>query len=111
MEHKKTSDQIKEDLSVVDLFKKAFYTGVGAIFMTEEAIRHTLSEMKLPQEVMKTILKNAEKGKQDIFEIIRSEFHKVLGKYDIPKEIETMLHKHDIEVTIRLSPKSPKKET
>ena len=105
MEHKKTLDQSKEDLSVVDLFKKAFYTGVGAIFMTEEAVRQTLSDMKLPQEVMKTIVKNAEKGKQEIFDIIRSEFRKVLSKYDLSKEIEAILKNNDIEIKIRFSPK------
>ena len=88
------------ELSFTDLFKKAFFTGIGAVFMTEEAIRQTLTDLKLPQEMMKGVLKNAQRGKEEVLDIFRNEFHKVLERYDLSKEISKFLESHDVEVKV-----------
>jgi len=90
----------------VDLFKKAFYTGVGAIFMTEEAIRLNLKELKLPQEIMKGVLENAQKGKEEILAIVRSELHKAIQQCDLASEMGRFLKDHDVHVHVRFTPKS-----
>lgn len=95
----------KEDLKFRDVFKKAFYTGVGAIFMTEEAIRQTLGEMKLPQDLMKSVIKNAQRGKKEVLDVVRNELHKVLQKFDISKEISRILETYDVQINVHFTPK------
>lgn len=100
----KESIQTKEE-SLVDVFKKAFFTGVGAIFMTEEAIRNTLSEMSLPQEAIKMIMKNAQKGKEEVMEMMGREIRKVMEKVDIPSEFKKFLEDHTVSIEIKFKKK------
>lgn len=95
----------KDELNVVDYFKKAFYGGIGALFMTEEAIRQILGELKLPQEIMKTIVKNAQKGKAEVLSVFRQEFHEAMKKINISNELGSFLENHDVHIDIRFGPK------
>ena len=95
-----------DESSFADLFKKAFYTSVGAVFMTEEAIRLNLKELKLPQEIMKGVLKNAQKGKEDVLAIVRNELHKVIQQFDLASEMGRFLRDHDVEIKVRFTPKA-----
>lgn len=95
----------KED-SLVDVFKKAFFTGVGAIFMTEEAIRNTLSEMSLPQEVIKVVMKNAQRGKEEVMGIFQSEIQRMIEKVDFPAEVSKFLETHEMQINVKFSPKN-----
>lgn len=91
----------KKDESLVEVFKKAFFTGVGALFMTEEAIRSTLSDMSLPQEVIKMVMKNAQKGKEEVMVIIGKEIRKVMERVDFSSELRKFLADHTVHIEIK----------
>jgi len=94
-----------ENKEEIGFFKKALFTGVGAFFMTEETIRQGLGELKLPQEFAKAVLKNAQKGKDEVLGIFRNEFHKVMQKYDVAAEMGKFLREHDMHVNIHFTRK------
>ncbi|MBI4040608.1 MAG: hypothetical protein HY390_01945 [Deltaproteobacteria bacterium] len=100
--------EVNEDAKFGDIFKKAFYTGFGALFMTEAAIRSTFSELRLPQDVLKSVLSQAQKGKEEVFAILRSELANVFSKINVSKEMEKFLERHEMHVHIEFKAKTPR---
>ena len=47
-----------------DVVNKALVTGVGAVFMTEEGIRSAVSDMRLPKDVARGLVQQAEVTKK-----------------------------------------------
>ena len=92
--HKRSSE---EGLRLGDVAKKAFYTGLGALFMTEETVRGVLSEMKVPKDVL---LENFKKTKQDFLQLITREVHIAISRLDIPAELRKFLESHTVHINI-----------
>ena len=84
-----------EIASLTDLAKKAFYTGLGAIFLTEETVRNVLSDVKVPKEAL---VENIKKAKQDFVHILSGEIRNVLSKIDVSKEIQKLLETHSLHI-------------
>lgn len=93
----------KENLKISDLAKKVISVGVGAAFMTEEAVKSTLADLSLPKDVLSGLISQAKEGKKDFVDNIKSEFKSYLNKVDLTKEIDKVLEKYDIEVNAKLS--------
>ncbi len=84
----KKSDVIQDDkISVTELAKKVFYTGLGALFVTEETVRNALSDVKLPKEA---IAQNFQKTKEEFLAILSKEIRHIF-------ENNTISIKADIE--------------
>ena len=91
-----------------DLAKRALTTGIGAVFMSEDALRGSLAEMKLPKEAMGYVVAQADKTKKEIVAAIARETRHFLSKLEMEKVLARVLSGTTIEIQtrIRLLPKA-----
>ncbi|MBI2027197.1 MAG: hypothetical protein HYS98_05285 [Deltaproteobacteria bacterium] len=103
-EHSKKKTEVgqEEGLRLGDVAKKAFYTGLGALFMTEETVRNLVSEMKVPKDAL---LENFKKTKQDFFHLITREVHQAISRLDIPNELQKFLETHSVHINAEFKKK------
>jgi hypothetical protein len=105
----------EKDSKLGDVLKKIVSTGIGAAFMTEEAIKERLGDIPLPKDVLNQILGQAKGARAEFVGTIKSEIKGILGSVDISKEIDKVISNYDIEVnaTFKFKPKKsspPKKK-
>ena len=98
----------EKDSGFSEAIKRVVSIGVGAAFMTEDAIKSFLSEFQLPKDIVSGIQKNARSAKADFLEMIREELSKKFEKVDGRKFLDELLEKYDVEVKATFSFK-PKK--
>lgn len=93
---------------VQDMLRKAVVAGIGAVFMTEEGIRQTLKELKLPKEVIGFILGQAEKSKDELMRVLSEELRRFFESAQLRQELIKVLSQVTIEVKaeVRLKPES-----
>jgi hypothetical protein len=108
------SEDLKE--RAADLMKKVLTVGVGTLFLTEEALRGLVSELKLPREMLTGILESAGKTKNDFLQSLsRDVLSRVTEKLDPQALMQEFMEKNEInlQVKVTFSPKksgSPKDE-
>lgn len=96
-----------------EMIKRVMSVGLGAAFMTEESIRNALGDIKLPKEVVGTILQSANRSKEEFLNKIGNETIKLISKIDFVKEASRFVEEHkfhivaDIEV-VRKDPTAAK---
>lgn len=83
---------------VAELIRKVMTLGLGAAFMTEEAIRSQLSEVKLPKDVINTILQGANKSKEELVQRVGNETMRLISKIDIVKEVARFAETHKFKI-------------
>lgn len=86
-------------LRLGDALKKLVTTGLGAAFMTEESIRNYLSDLKLPKEVVNTVLQSAAKSKEELMSRVGNEIIKVVQKIDFVKEASRFVEEHKFKIS------------
>jgi hypothetical protein len=82
-----------------DAFKKVLTTGITAAFMTEEAIRSRVSELKLPKETLHMLLSGASKSKDDLMNRVSGEVIRIINKIDFVKEASRFVEEHKFKIT------------
>lgn len=87
-------DDSKKSGFVGETFKKLFMAGLSAAFMTEEHIRNYLGEVKLPKEVLATLLQGAAKSKEEIVNRVGKEVINIFRKIDFVKEASKFAEDH-----------------
>lgn len=89
-----------------DVVNKALVTGVGAVFMTEEGIRNAVSDMRLPKDVARSVVAQAEVTKKEMFRIVGREVRTFLEQSNISQAIAGALADTTVEITttIRFKP-------
>ena len=85
--------------SSFDLVKKLISAGVGAAFMTEESIRSYLGELKLPKDVLGTLLQGAQKSKDELMDRVGNEIIKIVQKIDFVREASRFVEEHKFRIT------------
>lgn len=105
-------DESGERPKFSEMMKGLAMGGLATYFMTEDAIRGYLKEMKLPKELAAALLENASKKKDDLYGLMVKEFGKVLSKVDVSQEVSKFLERHHISVEAKVSfePKAGIKE-
>ncbi|MFT6071278.1 MAG: polyhydroxyalkanoate synthesis regulator phasin [Bacteriovoracaceae bacterium] len=96
-----TKKDEKEGLG--DVIKKVVSIGVGAAFMTEEAVRGIVKDLPLPKEIVTGLIENAKGARTEFTAGIQEEVRKHLSKVDPKQMLETLLDGYDIEVKANLS--------
>lgn len=94
---------------VAEAVNRILLTGVGTIFLTQEAVKGLLGEVKLPKELINALLENASKQKQEFFQILAREAVAVFSRVDVAKEIQKAIDGHTVRIHIELS-FEPKKD-
>jgi hypothetical protein len=93
-----------------DFMKKAMMAGVGALFLTEEGIRGVVGDLKLPKELLSSLLIQADRTKQEVVRTLGEEVRRFLESAAVHEELHRFLNDMTIEVKaeLRLRPgKSP----
>src|SRR5688572_15586017 len=91
----------KENLKLADVLRKVVSTGIGAAFMTEDAVKQLLADLPLPKEILNGVLQNARASKDDFIRGVKDELKGFLGKVDLKKEIQNVLENYDVEVNAK----------
>jgi hypothetical protein len=84
---------------VGDALKKILTTGITAAFMTEEAIRSRVSELKLPKETLNVLLSGASKGRDELMNRVSNEVIRIINKIDFVKEASRFVEEHKFKIT------------
>lgn len=93
-----------------DLLKKVITVGIGAAFLTEESIRATVGDLKLPKELVANLLAQASTTRSEFLGKFSHEIiEKIQAKINPVELVTEILRKNDIEFTIKVKV-SPKKD-
>jgi hypothetical protein len=89
-----------------DFMKKAMTAGVGALFLTEEGIRNLVGDLKLPKELLTSLVTQADRTKQDIVRTLGEEVRRFLESAAVHEELHRLLSDVTLEVKaeVRLRP-------
>ncbi len=95
-----------------DVIKKLFMVGTAAAFMTEESVRQYLSELKLPKEVLNSLIQGANKSKEELIKRVSKEIIAIIRKINFVKEASYFIenHKFKINAEIEILKKDQDKE-
>ncbi len=93
---------------VPDFVRRMAWAGLGAVFMSEEAIRRLAGQLKLPKEALGFLLSQAEKTKDELGRVMTEELRKLLQSKRLQEELLRAIASTTIEVkaSIRLVPDS-----
>lgn len=91
---------------VGDLVRRALLAGVGAVFMTEEGIRKSVAELKLPKEAFAYISTQAEKTRSEAGRVLRKEVRRFLNSDRFKQQLGDLLSGLTLEIKaeVRLKP-------
>ena len=92
-----------------DLLRKAVFSGVGALFMTEEGVRSMVKELKLPKEVLAGAVAQAERTKAEIVRVVGTELRSFLEGARLREELVDLLTQVTFEVKAEVAIKPRKK--
>ena len=96
----------KENLQTkaAEMMKKVLTVGVSTLFLTEDALRALVSEMKLPKELLTGLLSGANKTKNEFLQSLSQEImSRVKDKIDPSALVQEILAKNEIEFSIKVS--------
>lgn len=85
-----------------EMLKRVMSVGLGAAFMTEESVRSALGDIKLPKEVLTTILQGATRSKEDFLNRIGNETIKFISKIDFVKEASRFVEEHKFHISAEI---------
>lgn len=85
-----------------EMIKRVMSVGLGAAFMTEESVRSALGDIKLPKEVLTTILHGASRSKEEFLNRIGNETVKLLSKIDFVKEASRFVEEHKFHISAEI---------
>jgi hypothetical protein len=89
-------------LGIAELMRKAAFAGLGALFMTEEGLRRTASQLRLPKEVLAAILAQAERTKDDVTRVLTEELRRFLRSEALKRELAQIFSGMSVEVNARI---------
>lgn len=92
----------KETKGLSDILKKVVTTGMGAAFMTEEAVKDLLHGLPLPKEMVQGLLANAKSSKDEFIKSVKTELKQYLDRIDLSKEIDRILDDYDMEINAKI---------
>ena len=89
--------------------KNLIEAAAGTVFTTEEVIRNTLSDTKLPKDLLKSAIKSASQSKKALYDKISGEVKKSLDKVDFVHEAARFIKDHKFKINIEIEKKSKPK--
>jgi hypothetical protein len=87
------------------VFTKLLTNGLGAFLLTEDSILKTFKPLGLPRDASKYLIRQVERRKDEILQILRDELHQMLTKMPLEKIARDILATMDLEVTISFVPR------
>jgi hypothetical protein len=87
---------------VPELMRKAAFAGLGALFMTEESLRKTAGQLRLPKEALTALLAQAERTKDDVTRVLAEELRRFLRSDALKGELAKIFAGMSVEVNARI---------
>jgi hypothetical protein len=87
---------------VPELMRKAAFAGLGALFMTEEGLRRTAAQLRLPKEALAGLLAQADRTKAEVTRVLVDELRRFLRSEALKGELAQMLSGMSVEVKARI---------
>lgn len=89
---------------IPDLFRRALLSGIGTVFMTEDTIRKSLSDMKMPKEAVGYVVAQADKTKRELIATLSRELRNFLNSLELSELLHDSLQDTTFEIhtTIRV---------
>jgi uncharacterized membrane-anchored protein YjiN (DUF445 family) len=80
--------------------------GVGALFMSEELVKRVLDELRLPRELLNTVVAHTAQARRGVSEVVRNEVRRFLESAMFSEQLQKLLTSMVFEVRteIRLVP-------
>jgi hypothetical protein len=97
------SEEGKKSPSMTDLARKILLTGVGAIFMTEETVRKSLAELKLPTDAVGALVDTVKKQKNEVLELVAVELGNFFAKVKVHEELQKALKGLQVHLDAKIS--------
>jgi hypothetical protein len=94
-----------------EVMRELALSGLATYFMTEDAVKGYLKELRLPKELAGVVLDGISKKKDDFYGLLVKEFGRVLNKIDITTEVSKFLEKHRIHVEVSFEPRDGSRKT
>ncbi len=88
---------------MTELARKILLTGVGAVFMTEETIRKTLGDLKLPKDAVGSVVESLKKQKDDVLQLVAVELSNFFSKVKVHEELQKALKGMQIHLDAKIS--------
>jgi hypothetical protein len=82
--------------------RKAAFAGLGALFMTEESLRRTASQIPLPKEALAGILAQADRTKDEVTRLLVDELRRFLHSETLKRELSQIFAGMSVEVNARI---------
>jgi len=108
---KQESDLLSKaiDALMPDVVKKLILVSIGGVMLTDEAIRKILSDLNLSKEIVSMILQQSNKAKDEIYRMVKSEFHSLINRVNIENEIRKIMQDTKVRVQLEIDFESKKK--
>lgn len=103
-------DEDNKKGNISNILKKVVNTGIGAAFLTEDAVKGIIEDLPIPKDMVNGLLQNAKASKDEFVASVKSELKTYLKGIDLTKEIEKVLENYDLEVNAKINFKK-KEET
>lgn len=81
---------------------KILALGLGAYFMTEDAVRRYVKDAKIPRDIARSITQNATKGKDELYGFVARELSTFLRQMDVQEEMHRFVAKHKIRISAEI---------
>lgn len=78
---------------------KILALGLGAYFMTEDAVRRYVKDAKIPRDLARSITQNATKGKDELYGFVARELSNFLRQMDVQAELQRFVSSHKIRIS------------
>ena len=93
----------KSDKSLSEILRKMTSLGLGAAFMTEEAIKNIIQELPLPKDIGRGLLDALNEQKNELVKSAKGEVKSYLSNINPSKEIDKILTNYEVKVDAKLS--------
>ena len=86
-----------------DFLKKVVTAGVGAVFLTEESLKSLVGELKLPKELLVSLIESANKTRREFLQNMSQDvMNRIVSKVNVRDVMNEFLHQNEIDLHVRL---------
>ncbi len=95
---------------VPELLRRALFTGAGMLFLTEEGLRKTLGEFNLPRDAVNYLIKQSEKGRDELLPVIQRELARWISRVDVSGLVREIVDGLSFEVHTTITIRADRKD-
>ncbi|MFP4474629.1 MAG: hypothetical protein ACLFOY_03660 [Desulfatibacillaceae bacterium] len=87
---------------VPESMRKAMLFGIGSTVLTEQAIRKYLSELRMPSEVIQSVVQHSQQSRNDLIRFVSDEMRNVMRQAEIANELRRFLGSITINISMEI---------